>query len=153
MTHVSRPSQLRIAVSLTAKAVAVELRDRRCESIGLFDDLDEVQREQLALDAWTIGLRALHNADIESRIEDELSRLEKLATCSDAIRRNVDGISEEVRKVQHALDRALRTAQSALRALRVEADDEAVVAGSPIELPNSSLRDAVHSLPGEGGAP
>src|SRR5262245_39310716 len=66
--------------------------DRRSESIGLFDDLDDTQREQLALGAWTIGLRAVALRDIESRIEDELSRLEKMEKCSDAIRKNVESI-------------------------------------------------------------
>lgn len=90
--------------------------------------------------------------DLESRIEDELSRLEKMEKYSDAIRRNVDGISEEVRKAQKALDRLLRNARSALRALHVEAIDESVEASSPIELPNSSFSDAVHSLPSGGEA-
>lgn len=77
--------------------------------------------------------------DIESRIETELSRLEKMQKCSEAIRRNVDGISEEIRKGRNALDLLLRKAQSTLGALNVEVVDEVGEAASPLMLPRGSL--------------
>jgi hypothetical protein len=86
-------------------------------------------------------------SDIESRIEGELSRLERLERHSDTIRRNVDGISDEVRRAQRALDLLLRKAQSTLRALNVELHDEAAERSSPIALPNESLTEALTAFP------
>ncbi|WP_437962609.1 hypothetical protein WME76_46065 (plasmid) [Sorangium sp. So ce119] len=90
--------------------------------------------------------------DIEARIEDELSRLEKMEKHSDTIRKNVEGISDEIRKAHKALDLLLRKAQSTLRALNVEVLDEATEAASPLSLPKGSLAAAVLALPGCGGA-
>ena len=90
--------------------------------------------------------------DIEARIEAELSRLEKMEKHSEAIRKNVDGISDEIRKAQKALDRLLQNAQSTLRALNVELPDEAAERGSPVLLPNGSFEGAVCALPLERGA-
>lgn len=89
--------------------------------------------------------------DIESRIEAELSRLEKMEKHSEAIRKNVDGISDEIRKAQKALDRLLRNAQSTLQALNVELSEEIAERSSPIAVPNGSLENAVRALP-DGGA-
>jgi hypothetical protein len=53
--------------------VAADLRDRRPDSVALFEELDESSRDQLVLDAWTIGLRALANARAaaqESKLKD-----------------------------------------------------------------------------------
>jgi chromosome segregation ATPase len=90
--------------------------------------------------------------DVEARIEGELSRLEKMEKHSDSIRRNVDGISDEIRKAQKALDLLLRKAQSSLRALNVELTDEATEATSPLCLPKGSLEAAVLALPAGGEA-
>lgn len=90
--------------------------------------------------------------DIEARIEAELSRLEKMEKHSEAIRKNVDGISDEIRKAQKALDRLLQNAQSTLRALNVELPDEAAERGSPVLLPNGSFEGAVSAVPLERGA-
>lgn len=76
--------------------------------------------------------------DIESRIEGELSRLERMEKHNEAIRRNVDGIGDEIRKAQKALDLLVRKAQSTLRALNVEVCDEAAEARTPISLPAPS---------------
>ncbi|MCC7383253.1 MAG: hypothetical protein IT384_15560 [Deltaproteobacteria bacterium] len=90
--------------------------------------------------------------DIEVRIESELSRLEKMEKHSDTIRKNVDGISDEIRKAHAALDLLLRKAQSTLRALNVELTDEATEATSPLCLPKGSLEAAVLALPSGGEA-
>jgi hypothetical protein len=91
--------------------------------------------------------------DLEGRIEAELTRLEKMEKLSDGIRRNVDGISEEIRKAQKALDLLVRKAQSTLRALNVEMSDEGAERQSPITLPAESLDRAVQNLPsGEAAA-
>lgn len=89
--------------------------------------------------------------DIEGRIEAELSRLEKMEKHSESIRKNVDGISDEIRKAQKALDRLLQNAQSTLQALNVELSDEGVERGSPIAVANDSLENAARALP-DGGA-
>lgn len=65
--------QLQTSVVLTSEEIAAEIRDRRPESIGLFEELGEAARDQLVLDAWTIGLRALgnaHTAAQESKLKD-----------------------------------------------------------------------------------
>ena len=71
---------------------------------------------------------------------------------SDAIRKNVDGISDEIRKAQKALDLLLRKAQSTLLALNVELHDEAAERDSPIALPNGSFDEAVLALSKGGQA-
>ena len=83
--------------------------------------------------------------DIEVRIAAELSRLEKMEKHSDSIRRSADGISEEIRKGQKALDVLVRKAQSTLRALNVEPTDETMEAATPLCLPKGSL-DAAGSF-------
>jgi len=70
--------------------------------------------------------------DIESRIEDELSRLEKMEKCSVAIRKNVEGISDEIRKARKSLDVLVRKARSTLCALNMEVSDESAEIGNPL---------------------
>jgi hypothetical protein len=84
--------------------------------------------------------------DVEARIDAELSRLEKMEKHSDAIRKNVEGISEEIRKGQKALDLLLRKAQMTLRALSVEIADETAERRAPITLANGSLDTAVTAV-------
>src|SRR5262249_44184386 len=64
--------------------------------------------------------------DIEGRIEDELRRLEKMEKHNEGIRKNSDGIADEIRKAQRQLDLLLRKARSTLTALNIELDEEAV---------------------------
>lgn len=90
--------------------------------------------------------------DIEKRIEDELARLEKMEKHSENIRKNVDGISDEVRKAQKKLDLLLRNARSTLTALNIELSDEASEVASPIALPQGSLEAAERALPSDGEA-
>jgi hypothetical protein len=91
--------------------------------------------------------------DVEARIECELGRLEKMEKHSDSIRKNVDGISDEIRKAHKALDVLLRKAQSTLRALNVESSDEATEAATPLRLPQGSLESAVRSLASAASGP
>lgn len=90
--------------------------------------------------------------DIEKRIEDELARLEKMEKHSENIRKNVDGISDEIRKAQKKLDLLLRNARSTLTALNIEVSDEAIELESPIALPKGSFDAAVLALPSGGEA-
>jgi hypothetical protein len=114
---------------------------------AIFLGMALVSRSQTVGDAGDItALR-----DVEGRVEAELSRLEKMEKYSESIRKNVDGISDEVRKAQKALDRLLRNAQSTLRALNVELSDEAAERSSPIAAPGGSLENAMRALP-DGGA-
>jgi len=85
--------------------------------------------------------------DIESRIEGELARLEKMEKCSGSIRKNVDDIGDEIRKANKALDLLLRKAQSTLKALKIEVSDETAEKTTPIALPKDSLQAAVLALP------
>ncbi|MBK8592629.1 MAG: hypothetical protein IPN77_26635 [Sandaracinaceae bacterium] len=95
-------------------------------------------------------ITALHG--IEKRIEDELTRLERMEKHSENIRKNVDGISDEIRKAQKKLDLLLRNARSTLTALNVEVSDEAIEIASPIALPNGSFDASVLELPSGGEA-
>jgi hypothetical protein len=102
----------------------------------------------LATRARTVGgqgeLEALR--DIEGRIEDELRRLEKMEKHNEGIRRNSDGIADEIRKAQRQLDVLLRKAKSALTALNVELNDEALERSTPIALPSPSYSTATINL-------
>jgi hypothetical protein len=93
--------------------------------------------------------------DIEGRIEDELRRLEKMEKHNEGIRKNSDGIADEIRKAQRQLDLLLRKARSALTALNIELHDEALERSSPISLPYESYvaaASALSDLPGQAEA-
>jgi hypothetical protein len=85
--------------------------------------------------------------DIESRIEGELGRLDKMEKHSDGIQKHVQGIDDEIRKAKKALDLLLRKAKSTLRALNIEVNDESVEAESPIALASGSYKPAPMALP------
>jgi len=73
MTNAIRGAQLNVSVLFSAEVVAAEVRDRRPDTVTLFAELTEDQREQLVHDAWSIGLRALSNAHAqaqEARLQD-----------------------------------------------------------------------------------
>lgn len=73
MTNKNRIEPLSVSVLFAADEVALDLRDRRPDSIALFGELDEPARDQLGHDAWAIGLRALsnaHQAAQESKLKD-----------------------------------------------------------------------------------
>lgn len=66
-------SQLDVSVITSKEVVTADFRDRRTDTTRLFEDLTDRQREELALDAWSIGLRALSNAYAqaqEARLQD-----------------------------------------------------------------------------------
>src|SRR5262249_987900 len=54
MPETIRSAQLEASVVCSSDEVAADIRDGRAESISLFAALDEPQREQLVLDAWSI---------------------------------------------------------------------------------------------------
>jgi hypothetical protein len=86
-------------------------------------------------------LKALR--DIEGRIEDELQRLERMEKHTESIRKNSDGISDEIRKAKRQLDLLLldlllQKAKSTLTALNIELHDEAVERSTPMSLPKGS---------------
>ena len=101
-----------------------------------------VTRGRIAGDAGDIA--ALQ--DIEARIEGELGRLEKMEKQNESIRKNSDGISEEIRKAKKAFDLLLRKAKSTLLALNVELKEESVERASSIELAKDSLAHSVSAL-------
>src|SRR5680860_280862 len=84
--------------------------------------------------------------DVEGRIEDELCRLEKMEKHNEGIRRNSDGIADEIRKAQRQLDLLLRKAKSTLVALNIELDEEHVERSSPIALHSASYAAATAAL-------
>jgi hypothetical protein len=90
--------------------------------------------------------------DIEGRIEDELRRLEKMEKHNEGIRKNSDGIADEIRKAQRQLDLLLRKARSTLTALNIELHDEALERSSPISLPFDSYAAATSALSDLSGA-
>lgn len=84
--------------------------------------------------------------DIEGRIEDELRRLEKMEKHNEGIRKNSDGIADELRKAQRQLDLLLGKAKSALTALNVELHEEKVERRTPIALHSESYLAATSAL-------
>lgn len=73
MTNMIGIQPLSVSILFATEEVAIDLRDRRPDSLALFGDLDAPVRDQLAHDAWTIGLRALSNAHAaaqESKLKD-----------------------------------------------------------------------------------
>jgi hypothetical protein len=77
--------------------------------------------------------------DVEDRIADELERLGKMEKHNDGIRRSSDNLGDEIRKSRKGLDLLLRKAQSTLRALNIELQEEAVERASPIALPATAI--------------
>lgn len=62
-----------VLVDVETEVVEAHLRDCRLDAVAVFAPLDAVQRAGLAVDAWTVGLRALTNAyrqAEESKLED-----------------------------------------------------------------------------------
>lgn len=90
--------------------------------------------------------------DIEKRIEEEILRLEKMEKHSESIRKNTDGISDEIRKAQKKLELLLRNARSILTALNIEVSEEFIEAESPIAWPKSSFDAVALVVPGRGDA-
>ena len=80
------------------------------------------------------------------RFEDELRRLDKMEKHNDGIRKNSDGIADEIRKAQRQLDLLLRKAKSTLLALNIELREEEVERSSPIALDSASLAAATAAL-------
>jgi hypothetical protein len=110
----------------------------------------------LATRGKTVGdqgdLEALR--DVEGRIEDELRRLEKMEKHNEGIRKNSDGIADEIRRAQRQLDLLLRKAKSTLIALNIELHEEDVERSSPIALHSASYAAAtaaLNSLPRASG--
>lgn len=78
MNKLTLEAQIDVSVVTSSEVVAAEIRDRRTDSTHLFHELSDKQREELALDAWSIGLRALSNAYSqaqEARLQDVGSAL------------------------------------------------------------------------------
>jgi hypothetical protein len=66
-------AEIEVAVTCSSEEVTTEVRDRRTDTRSLFAGLAADQQEDLAYDAWTIGLRALGNAYAaaqEARLQD-----------------------------------------------------------------------------------
>jgi hypothetical protein len=66
-------SRLSVVLAATPEEVTVRVADRRPGSVTLFGEFSDEQRHQLAIDAWTVGLRALSNAYAqaqEARLQD-----------------------------------------------------------------------------------
>lgn len=87
--------------------------------------------------------------DMEGRIEDKLRRLEKMEKHNEGIRKNSDGIADEIRKARRQLDLLLRKARSTLTALNIELDDEAAERSTPITFSANSLTQALAARPAD----
>jgi hypothetical protein len=90
--------------------------------------------------------------DIEGRIEQELTRLDRMEKSTDQIRKHSDAIEDEIRKARKQLDLLVRKAQDTLKALNVELHEESVERASPIALAADSLQIAAGCLAGGNGA-
>ena len=73
MTPQTKESSLTVSVNTTPDLLHIDIADRRSDIIALFGELQDTQQQQLAIDAWSIGMRALGNAHAqaqESRLKD-----------------------------------------------------------------------------------
>ncbi len=55
------------SVCLEQTQITATIEDRRADILELFDHLAPAQRDQFALEAWKIGLRALASAQAQSQ--------------------------------------------------------------------------------------
>ena len=89
--------------------------------------------------------------DIEGRIEDEVRRLDKMEKHNEGIRKNSDGIAEEIRKAHRQLDFLIRKAKNVMRALKIELHEEEAERRSPIILGDFCLDEAAPVPSSENG--
>jgi hypothetical protein len=82
-------------------------------------------------------IRALE--DVAERVEVEISRLGKMRTHNETIRRNSDSVAEEIRKGEDKLALLLNKASDVMTALSIEVQDQESERKSPILLPEGSL--------------
>jgi hypothetical protein len=85
-------------------------------------------------------IRALE--DVAERVEAEISRLGKMRTHNEAIRRNSDSVAEEIRKGEDKLALLLNKASDVMKALSIEVRDQESERKSPVVLPEGSLERA-----------
>ena len=115
---------------------------------ALLAALSLASRKRMSTDEGNI--RALEN--VAERIEAEISRLGKMRTHNETIRRNTDSIAEEIRKGEDKLALLLTRASEVMKALNAEVHDAEAERKSPISLPVGSLERA-SALVGSGLAP
>ena len=96
MTH----SALSTQVTASSSAVEVTVRDPRPDSVQTFEALTPPQQEQLAHDAWHVGLRALMNAYRQAE-EARLQDIGKTLT---------DDLDEQLRQHAELQEKAIATA-------------------------------------------
>lgn len=82
-------------------------------------------------------------SDIESRIQAEVERLERMDKNGETIRKNAEAIADEIRKGKKCLGTLLAKAKSTMLALNVELHEERAERATPIAVPNDSLTTAV----------
>ena len=80
-------TRLTVDLATTSEEITVRIADQRPGSLALFGELTDDQGQQLATDAWTVGLRAIANAyaqaqearfqDIGKTLVDDIDRLLK----------------------------------------------------------------------------
>jgi hypothetical protein len=66
-------NQLTVNLVVTFEEVAVQVADRRSQTVALFGELSGEQGRQFAAEVWTVGLRAVATAHAhaqEARFED-----------------------------------------------------------------------------------
>jgi hypothetical protein len=85
-------------------------------------------------------IRALE--DVAQRVEAEISRLGKMRTHNETIRRNSDSVAEEIRKGEDKLALLLNKASDVMKALSIEVRDQESERKSPVVLPEGSLERA-----------
>jgi hypothetical protein len=83
----NKTSLLSVETNTSNGAIDLRILDRRPDVLSLFGPLDDAQRKGLAVDAWTVGLRAVMNAnrqaeearlgDIGRALRDDLERESK----------------------------------------------------------------------------
>lgn len=143
--------QLSTRTTTTIDLVEVLIQDRRPDAVASFTELTEAQREQMAHDAWSIGLRALGRAYAqaqEARLQDVGKSL--LEDVDVQLRAHIE---QQQAAVKAALDRYLNADDGQLseRLRHFLADDGAIARLLERHLApdNSMLAEALAKRVGE----
>src|SRR5882724_8115607 len=67
VVRIMKISDLQTSLIISEQTIIAEIKDRRSDTMMIFEQLDESARCQLAQDAWLVGLRAIGNARAQAQ--------------------------------------------------------------------------------------
>jgi hypothetical protein len=100
MSNLEPSARVEATVEITGGDLVTALRDRRPDALAFFQGIEDPQRPLFATEAWTIGLRALRNAQSaaeEARLKDIGSSL--VADLDGQLKAHVDSQQKQIGSV------------------------------------------------------